>query len=75
MRAQVVKFYKGGDIKYDRFRNEKPTTEVPTTLGPRCKISDLEIPEELKTEMNGFADAGETVSIVCNDDSKVWKAE
>ena len=40
LRAQVVKFYKYGNITLGYFENEKPTTTT-TTIKPMCDLSSL----------------------------------
>ena len=53
LRAQVVKFYKGGNITLGDFENEKPTTAAPSTVKPMCYLESLEdLPDILETKTN-----------------------
>ena len=67
LRAQVVKFYKHGNITLGYFENEKPTTAAPTTIKPMCSLESIgEIPAELITITNtSEVEPGDIVKYTC----------
>ena len=69
LRAQVTRFYKGGNIPLGLFENEKPTTAAPTTIRPSCDLTSLNdgVPDQLAPSSNNETriEPGDTVEYTC----------